>query len=63
MKYDVVFWAHGDNETSRYLPLIAKLKERDVKTLLFYQNYNARDGISFFNKRIIDKFGLEVKDY
>lgn len=63
MKYDIVFWAHGHNETERYLPLMVSLKERGIKTVLFYQNYNYRDGLSVAQQEIIQKFGLNILDY
>ncbi|MGB2630609.1 MAG: oligosaccharide flippase family protein, partial [Candidatus Omnitrophota bacterium] len=40
-KYDIVFWAHSNNETDRYLPLLAGLKERGIKALLFYKQFKA----------------------
>ena len=63
MKYDVIFWSHGVNETDRYLPLMVELKRRGVKALLFFQNYNAEDFLYAYQMRIINKNGLDIKDY
>lgn len=62
-KYNIVFWAHGHNETERYLPLMVSLQERGIKTLLFYQNYNFRNGLSSTHQKILQKCNLEVLDY
>jgi len=62
-EYDIIFWAHGHNETERFLPLIVSLKERGIKTLLFYQNYDFRDGLSCVQQKIVGRYGLDILDY
>lgn len=63
MKYDIVFWGHVNNGIERYLPLMASLKKKKFKPLLFYQNYDFSDGLSGVQLDIIDKYGLDVLDY
>lgn len=63
MRYDIVFWAHGHNETERYLPLMVSLQKKGIRTLLFYQNYNFRNGLSITQQEIVKKHNLDILDY
>ncbi len=62
-RYDVIFWGHISNGIERCLPLMVSLKEKGLKPLLFYQNYNFRDGLSGLQIRIVQAYGLDVMDY
>ena len=63
LKSDIVFFAHGHNETERYLPIMVGLKEKGITSLLFYQNYDFKDGLSLVQQRILKEYGLNVADY
>lgn len=62
-QYDIVFWGHVSNGIERCLPLMVSLKEKGLKTILFYQNYNFKDGLSSAQMKIIQTYGLDVMDY
>ncbi|NQT95561.1 MAG: CDP-glycerol glycerophosphotransferase family protein [Candidatus Omnitrophica bacterium] len=62
-KHDMVFWAHGHNETERYLPVVVALKGQGLNILLFYQNYDLRDGLPSAQLKIIDRYEIEAIDY
>ncbi len=61
--YDIIFWGHVANGIDRYLPVMAGLKKRGKRPLLFYQNYDWRLGLSRCQKKIISRYGLEVVDF
>ncbi len=61
--YDIVFWGHVNNGIDRYLPLIVSLNERGVKCLLFYQNYDFKDGLSGAQIKIVEKYKINIMDY
>ncbi|MBI4707946.1 MAG: hypothetical protein HY761_08490 [Candidatus Omnitrophica bacterium] len=61
--FEIVFWSHGHNDAERFLPLMVNLNKKGVRTLLFFQNFDFRDGLSFTNQKIVDRFGLNVLDY
>ncbi len=60
---DIVFWAHGHNETERFIPLSVGLNKRGIRTLIFYQNFDYHDGLSDAQQKIINKYGLNITDY
>jgi len=62
-EYDVIFWAHGHNETERFLPLIVSLKSRGVNALLFCQTYDFQECLSAAQQKIVKRYGLNVLDY
>lgn len=62
-KYDFVFWSHVSNGIERCLPLMVSLKEKGARPLMFYQNYNYRDGLSRAQMKIVQAYGLDVMDY
>ena len=62
-KYDIVFWGHVNNGMERYLPIMAELNKSGIKSVLFYQNYNYRDGVAPFLKELIKKYNLDILDY
>ena len=62
-KYDIVFWAHGKPEVDRFIPLMVSLKERGLKSLLFFQNYDFRDELSHVQKEMFIRYGLDAMDY
>lgn len=61
--YDIIFWGHVNNGIDRYLPLITSLNNRGVKCLLFYQNYDFRDGLSVAHLKVIERYKISVMDY
>ena len=61
--YDIVFWGHVNNGIDRYLPIMAGLKKKGIKTALFYQNYDCENDLSFVHQGLIRKLGLDVIDY
>ncbi len=61
--YDIVFWGHGHNDIERFLPLMAHLKERGVRALLFYQSYDWKGELAPVQRKVIEKKGLEIMDY
>jgi hypothetical protein len=63
MKYDIVFWTFGNIDAERFIPLLVELNQRKIKTLLFYQDYNYKYGLSSINLELIEKFEVDVMDY
>jgi len=59
----MVFWGHVSNGIERYLPLMVSLKDKGLKPLLFYQNYDFKDGLSRMQIKTIQAYGLDVMDY
>ena len=62
-KYDIAFWAHTNASIERCLPLMVSLSKHNIKPLLFYQNYDYRDGLSKAQMEIVKRFDLDVLDY
>ena len=56
MKCDIVFWGHVNSIIDRYLPLMVSLKARNIKSLLFYQNYDLEDDLSKVQMKIVKKY-------
>jgi hypothetical protein len=63
MKYDVVFWTFGNIDVERFIPVLAELNKKNLRTLLFYQDYNYRYGLSLTNQKLIDVFGINIMDF
>jgi hypothetical protein len=62
-KFDIIFWGHVNNGIDRFLPLIQELERKQVKCLLFWQNYDFIDGLSAAQIKIVQKYSINICDY
>jgi hypothetical protein len=62
-RYDIVFWSYISSSVDRVLPLMVRLKEKGMRPLLFYQDYDMSDNGSPIQDRIIKENGLDVLTY